>query len=140
MISNGVGIRNVIHYNASINNNTISGGRIGIGCGSSSPIITYNNISFNLEGGVCDNVSEAPDINHGPSNPAIHWNNIHNNAEYGLYNDDPTITINATYNWWGHSSGPFHPITNPLGLGDWVSDFINYSDWVADWIEEAGPQ
>jgi parallel beta-helix repeat protein len=138
MINNNVGIRNDVHSNASINNNTISGGNVGIGCGSSSPIITYNNISFNLQGGVCNRVLGIPDINHGPPNPAIHWNNIHNNTEYGLYNDDPTITINATYNWWGHPSGPTHPL-NPSGSGDRVSDFIDYSDWVTDWIEEAGP-
>jgi parallel beta-helix repeat protein len=145
MINNGVGIRNDIHSNASINNNTISGGNIGIGCGSSSPIITYNNISFNSWGGVSNRAFEAPDIDHGPSNATIHWNNIHNNTEYGLYNDDPTITINATYNWWGNSSGPHDPSPGPPDFnwnpsGDLVSDYITYRLWETAPIEEAGPQ
>jgi len=39
--------------------------------------------------------------------------------------------IDARWNWWGDSSGPYHPTTNPLGTGDEVTGGVNYSPWNA---------
>ncbi len=101
---------------------------MGIQCeNNSSPIITFNNITNNTNGIYCLDGSNA----------TIHWNNIHNNKEYGVRNFDSTITINATNNWWGHSSGPRHP-SNP-GFGDRVSDYVRYNPWLSDSVKEAGP-
>ncbi|MFA5645633.1 MAG: CFI-box-CTERM domain-containing protein [Candidatus Ratteibacteria bacterium] len=41
----------------------------------------------------------------------------------------------AKKNWWGDASGPFHPETNPAGLGDEVSDYIDYDPWFKADIE-----
>ncbi|MEW6104471.1 MAG: NosD domain-containing protein, partial [bacterium] len=66
----------------------------------------------------------------------IHCNNLLDNKNgdltkgYGVYHDGSTGTISATYNWWGHSSGPEHPITNPSGQGDKVSDYVYYKPWI----------
>jgi parallel beta-helix repeat protein len=131
MINNLVGIRNDIHSNASINNNTISGGNVGIGCGSSSPNITYNNISYNLAGGVSTRVlGIRPIIDHGPSNPAIHWNNFFIDNEIHLNNTDDTIEINATDNWWGA------PDPDP----DKIRGRVLYIPYKRSPIEDAGPQ
>jgi hypothetical protein len=35
----------------------------------------------------------------------------------------------ARLNWWGDSSGPYHPILNPAGLGDEVSDSVQFAPW-----------
>ncbi len=50
---------------------------------------------------------------------------------YGAYawnNEDGSV--NASHNWWGHSSGPFHPISNPDGSGVNVSDAIIFDPWL----------
>ncbi|MEW6104569.1 MAG: IPT/TIG domain-containing protein, partial [bacterium] len=71
------------------------------------------------------------------SNPEIHCNNLFGNKNgdltkgYGVYHDGSTGTISATFNWWGHNSGPEHPITNPSGQGDKVSDWVDYWPWTA---------
>ena len=62
-------------------------------------------------------------------NPAIHYNNIWNN-EFGINNQVEEINLDATLNWWGHNSGPYHPDTNPDGLGDAVSDYVDYEPWL----------
>jgi hypothetical protein len=35
----------------------------------------------------------------------------------------------ARHNWWGHDTGPFHPTLNPGGLGDSVSDGVQFVPW-----------
>ena len=88
----------------------------------------------------------------GHSGVAINYNNIYGNAtappddpvytdpenlvDYtgygGVYNDDTDVdygSVDATNNWWGHSSGPTHA-GNPGGTGDAVSDNVDYAPWL----------
>jgi hypothetical protein len=44
------------------------------------------------------------------------------NSNFGIENMSPGSTVRATYNWWGHPSGPYHAATNPGGQGNAVSD------------------
>lgn len=55
-------------------------------------------------------------------------NCISGNTSYGVYNATPSLTVNAEYNWWGNQSGPFHA-TNPDGLGDAVSNYVDFDPW-----------
>ncbi|GAI22431.1 unnamed protein product, partial [marine sediment metagenome] len=57
-------------------------------------------------------------------------NNISGNSQYGLKNEFATGNVNAAYNYWGHTSGPYHLITNPNGLGDNVSDNVEFVPWI----------
>jgi hypothetical protein len=41
----------------------------------------------------------------------------------------PLETVDARYNWWGDETGPYHPIENPGGLGDAVSDHVDFAPW-----------
>ncbi len=41
----------------------------------------------------------------------------------------PGRNADATDNWWGDDSGPYHPILNPAGLGDRVSDYVDFVPW-----------
>jgi hypothetical protein len=50
-------------------------------------------------------------------------NNICYNR-YGVYNDDNSQLLVAENQWWGHSSGPYHPNYNPEGQGDSVNYFV----------------
>lgn len=59
----------------------------------------------------------------------INYCNIYGNTEYGIRNYTTDI-INAEYNWWGDVSGPYHPDSNPSGLGDTVSDWVDFIPWL----------
>jgi parallel beta-helix repeat protein len=121
----------------------------GIGCfGSSTPIIrnvtiTGNNANFG--GGIRCMNSSSPTIdsctianNNGDgiycsqsSSPLINYSNITDNTGYGVQNIDSSVIINAEYNWWGDATGPYHPTTNPGGLGDSVSDYVDFDPWLS---------
>ncbi|MCK9356208.1 MAG: right-handed parallel beta-helix repeat-containing protein [Dehalococcoidia bacterium] len=58
----------------------------------------------------------------------VHQNTVEGNLEYGLLNLSDE-SLDATYNWWGDASGPYHPTTNPAGSGDEVSDDVDYAYW-----------
>lgn len=53
---------------------------------------------------------------------------IADNASYGVYSAGPEV--DALNNYWGTSSGPFHPATNPTGTGNEVSDHVLFNPWV----------
>jgi hypothetical protein len=63
-----------------------------------------------------------------------HYNNIYNNREYGVIEDSDylgkDVTFDARYNWWGDSSGPYHTTLNPSGLGNAVSDYVDFDPWL----------
>jgi hypothetical protein len=59
----------------------------------------------------------------------IHFNNIVGNSLYGVLNEGGGM-VDATYNWWGAASGPLHPIANPGGTGNAVSDNVNFKPWL----------
>lgn len=59
----------------------------------------------------------------------IHYNNIEGNTDYGIYNY-LTDVYNATYNWWGDASGPYHAVNNPTGQGDTISDYVLFIPWL----------
>ncbi|MEW6104001.1 MAG: right-handed parallel beta-helix repeat-containing protein, partial [bacterium] len=118
----GIGIYLFSSNNNNIRGNTISnniGGQAGTGgSGGGLPGCGYGIYSISN------------------SSSTIHYNNLSGNKNgdntkgYGVYHDGSFATISATCNWWGHSSGPEHPITNPLGQGDKVSDWVDYKPWL----------
>lgn len=44
--------------------------------------------------------------------------------------------VNATDNWWGNASGPYHSTTNPNGTGNAVSDNVLYEPWLTEPVPE----
>ena len=61
----------------------------------------------------------------------IHFNNIFRNEGYGIkVEDNLSNPINATFNWWGDASGPYHPTENPWGTGNRVSDYVTFDPWL----------
>ena len=59
----------------------------------------------------------------------VHFNNIISNSDIGVLNEGGE-TVDATYNWWGDASGPFHPIDNPGGSGNPVTDDVDFDPWL----------
>ena len=56
-------------------------------------------------------------------------NSITGNEDYGAANLAET-SLEATDNWWGHPSGPYHPTKNPDGQGNDVSDNVQFEPWL----------
>jgi len=58
-----------------------------------------------------------------------HFNNfIEGSGKWGI-NNTSAYLVDATNNWWGDASGPYHATTNPSGTGDAVSDNVAFYPW-----------
>jgi len=54
---------------------------------------------------------------------------LENNLTFGAYAN--TITpLDTRGCWWGDPTGPYHPVYNPLGLGNTVSDNVLVYPWL----------
>ena len=51
--------------------------------------------------------------------------NFQNNHPIVLYNQNENIFLDAEYNWWGDSTGPYHQTSNPGGAGDTVNLYVD---------------
>lgn len=136
----------IIKDNTITRNNAFTGGGIEISF-YSSPTIFGNIITDNTAsakgGGIYVLLASAPTvdsctisnndgdgvyIDHSAA-ARINYSNITNNTSYGVRKVDPGA-IDAEYNWWGDASGPYHPDSNPGGLGDSVSDWVDFIPWL----------
>jgi parallel beta-helix repeat protein len=72
----------------------------------------------------------------GGSTVLIKFNNLAGNDDYGLYVEDSTVTVDATYNWWGDASGPSGGVADPVteriadGTGSAVSENVHFDPWL----------
>ncbi len=69
------------------------------------------------------------------ASPNIYNNQIYGNTEWGVFNMENNYWIMAEHNWWGDSTGPcdtsaIDTLYNPGGLGDRVSDHVDYDPWL----------
>jgi len=65
-------------------------------------------------------------------NTRVSRSNINNNENSGLISTGVDgITVNATGNWWGNESGPYHPVNNSAGEGNGVTDYVDFDDWLS---------
>ena len=69
--------------------------------------------------------------NAGPTNVHVDDCTIAGSILKGIRNESLSLT-NASPNWWGHASGPYHPVNNPGGLGDDVSNNVLFDPWYLD--------
>ena len=69
----------------------------------------------------------------------VHFNNFQGNdtAVDAIGEENPSGNLDATKNWWGAATGPYHATTNPSGAGNPVSDNVYYSPWCA--VEDTDP-
>jgi len=109
----------------------IKGGNVTI---SDSRITNNGSTNLQIEGGsLTVNNSEIDNSKYGvylsSGTATINNSSLHDIVNYGVYNTSPT-TLDARNNWWGHSSGPYHPISNPNGSGVRVGDRVNFIPWL----------
>ncbi|MCD6473664.1 MAG: right-handed parallel beta-helix repeat-containing protein, partial [Thermoplasmata archaeon] len=66
-----------------------------------------------------------------PTNVEIHYNNLLDATYDGLW-VGPYVTdvVNATYNYWGHATGPYNEIENPYGQGVSVVGNATFIPWL----------
>ena len=137
-------------YSSSVTiaNSEINSNRSGIYVQDASPSIVASNILHNSSWGIYLTHSNAEIRDNqiqlntnglyvgNSSMPAITGNTISGNTSYGLYYSGSTV-IDATNNYWGDPSGPLDDsddraiggLYNPTGLGNKVSDHVNYYPW-----------
>ena len=137
---NGGGILMVSGYGEisgiTVSNNTaLSGGGIyGGGGGFNFNTITIsNNKVTTLDGINGIYIGSASNIN-----PSVTNSNIVNGG-YGLNNSYTNFIMSATNNYWGDSSGPYHPSQNPTGQGDSVNAYVNVDPWLTAPNTDAPP-
>jgi len=63
-------------------------------------------------------------------NIVINRANINDNKLWGVAAIMAYEHVDARYNWWGSSSGPYHATDNPSGTGDNVSDEVDFYPWL----------
>ena len=81
-----------------------------------------NKVTNNAGGGIYLDGSDTEMV-------GIHNNNVGGNTGWGLLNESEE-TLDATSNWWGDTSGPYHPESNAAGVGDQVSGDVAYQPWL----------
>lgn len=60
------------------------------------------------------------------------YNCLYNTSSFGLWTNEDNIglTIDALNNFWGHATGPYHPVQNPNGKGAVVSEsHVDFEPW-----------
>ena len=99
-----------IHHNAST----------GVYVAGASPTLAGNAIYLN--GG--------PGLVTSNSQPILRGNLFYRNTGFGIRNDTPARVVDARHQAWGHPTGPYHPSRNPMGMGDRVSDGVDFEPWL----------
>ncbi len=143
--ANGDGIELVGNLTGNVSitqNNVMLNNQNGIVLGADSyfnTVIVQNNISSNVDGFlVTSNTSTYITRNRISNNTngiyyengnshQTNFNDIYNNTVgMNVYSSAPPLTVNATYNYWGDETGPFHSSLNPYGKGNKVGgDGVN---------------
>ena len=132
--SNGDGILLAGHLTGEIDieqNNILLNGQSGIALEADAydnTVIINNNVSTNFNGfRVSTNTSTYITRNYVSNNTVgiyyesginheAHFNDIYDN-DLGM-DASPAASVDATYNYWGHRSGPLHESLNPHGKGN----------------------
>jgi len=113
-----------------VRENILAGATAGVdtcpdGLGDNSTVtIVYNRIRQNNEYGI-----HLAAIGAG-STVVVNSNDIAENGNNGLYVEDSAVIIDATSNWWGHESGPYHSADNVGGEGNPVTGNVTFQPWL----------
>ena len=99
-------------------------------------VFTNNSVdSTNTYGVGIDTHNKFTDANFGDGNRINYNNFVDVPGGYGfnatsILSNLTTYKLNATMNWWGNATGPYHSTTNPSGRGCAVSDYVDYTPWL----------
>jgi parallel beta-helix repeat protein len=106
----GIHLNGDAYKNVTILYNVLSANNIGFYVdGQASTYISNNSVSYNTVGFSYEDAADH----------VAHWNDIYGN-EMGM-EVLSGATVDATYNYWGDPSGPYHASLNPTGKGNPVN-------------------
>ncbi|MDX2170111.1 MAG: right-handed parallel beta-helix repeat-containing protein [Deltaproteobacteria bacterium] len=80
-----------------------------------------------VENSVRNSATDGLVIKPGAGGVRVIQNNIEDNG-VGLANEAPEAVNDATLNWWGSQTGPFHTVDRPAGLGDQILERLGGLD------------
>jgi nitrous oxidase accessory protein NosD len=113
-----------------VRENIITGAAAGVttcpgGLGEGSTVaMSYNRVRLNNEHGIyLASVGVASTV-------LININDIADNGDDGLQVVDSAVGVDATGNWWGDGSGPYHGVANPGGTGNAISGNASFQPWL----------
>ena len=144
--NNTFGIRLIRSDQITIVGGMIMGGETGIDVFDGSEIL-MTMIIIGESAGIGINVSSSSQIgihNTTLSNNAIglmagesagitvHGNNIMGSLDMGIdaTGMNPEEPVDATFNYWGDPTGPYHAVNNSGGSGDEVTDGVEFVPWL----------
>ena len=128
---NDSGAIQIYSSSVSIVDSEISENKMGIYANGASPEIRDNIFRENTDIGIkCVNGSL----------PVIEGNTFDGNGGYAVYNAESLVVVIAENNYWGQDSGPYDGsddtasggLYNPNGLGDRVSDHVDYEPYLTN--------
>ena len=112
------------------NHSDHEGGAIQLRFGN--PVLTGVTITRNTE----NEGNEGIFIQNGAIN--VSESNLHDNGT-AIYDYDNTANSAAINNWWGDSTGPYHPTQNTNGTGDSTNIFVNVVPFLTEQSTTAPP-
>ena len=100
--------------------------------------VQYNEIRNNDYGIYYDGSRTGAQVNN---------NDIYGNTNHGVYVHGSSSEVDGTNNYWGHSTGPLDSSNdtgtgghfNPNGLGDTVTDKLDYTSWKNYYVMNDAP-
>jgi hypothetical protein len=93
-------------------------------------ILVYDNIIYGNAVGVRGLAGNFTVIGNITDVLRVYYNNITGNSQFGINNTIVNTTFDAINNWWGDILGPYHPLDNPTGVGDNVSNNVTFWPWL----------
>ncbi len=102
----------------------------GITAGTVAPLLVENGIRNNSGDGLLIDV--------GAETVRVVQNNIEGNGQ-GLVNQAPGGVLDATINWWGSQTGPFHATERPTGMGDSIDDTSGFDTLFVEFLCAPSP-
>lgn len=95
--------------------------------------ITLNNASPTIKNSLFES-NYYGIISRGTSLPLItgcDFVGTHPTYGYAIQNQTSTNTVTAENCWWNHNTGPKNATNNPGGLGERVSDYVDFTPWAS---------
>ena len=134
----GISLSIANESDVSISHNILAGAVDGITTrsgllGDSTVTIEDNQIHENSYGIYLESIG-------GGSTVLINSNRLDGNDDYGLYVEESTVIVDATYNWWGDASGPSGGVADPVtsttanGNGIAVSEHVHFDPWLTAYL------
>lgn len=94
---------------------TISNCMYGVWNGNDVMNITNCNICSNQNG----------ILNKGTGSVTVSGSNLYDNDDFAVKNENDSKLIDCKNNYWGHESGPLHPLFNASGQGDETNEYVD---------------